>query len=65
VAPPVAVAPVTDQVPPEPLTAVKPPVSVLATKPHIISRHWHDPTAPVIADKSSQNIAILGQKQAA
>jgi len=55
VAPPVA-APVTNEVLPEPLGGDKPPVSVPATTPHIISRHWHDPTAPVMADKSSPSL---------
>jgi hypothetical protein len=50
---PLVAAPVTNAVPPEPLAADKPPVSVPATQPHIISRHWHDPTASVMVDKSS------------
>jgi hypothetical protein len=45
--------PVTSEVPPEPLVADKPPVSVPATKPNIISRHWHEPTASVMVAKSS------------
>jgi len=56
VAPPVAVALVTNEVPPEPLAGDKPPVLVPATKPHIISGRWHDPTASVMADKSSPSL---------
>jgi hypothetical protein len=56
VVPAVALAPMTDQVPPEPLAADTPLVSVPATKPLIVSRHWHDPTAPVMAGKSSPTL---------
>jgi len=47
---------VTNEVPPEPLAGDKPPVLVPATKPHIISGRWHDPTASVMADKSSPSL---------
>jgi hypothetical protein len=45
--------PVISEVPPEPLAAGKPPVSVPATRPPIISRHRHEPTALVMVAKSS------------
>jgi hypothetical protein len=45
--------PAISEVPPEPLAAGKPPASVPATKPPIISRHRHEPTAIVMAAKSS------------